>query len=186
MSNTHTTDWRPILEGQTKQDYWKSLMGFVQKERATGQVFPNDDDVFTALHLTPYSQVKVLILGQDPYHGDSQAMGLSFSVPEGVALPPSLVNIFKEMREDLGTDMPTSGDLTHWAEQGVLLLNSVLTVRAHQAASHQGKGWENFTDAVIEAVNAKQDHVVFILWGGFARKPDCACADCFVCLEKWE
>jgi uracil-DNA glycosylase len=114
--------------------------------------------------------VRVVILGQDPYHGPGQAMGLSFSVPNGVKLPPSLQNIYKELSSDLGTAPPTTGDLTHWASQGVLLLNSVLTVRAHQAASHQGKGWEQFTDAVLQAVNNKPEHVVFILWGGFARK----------------
>jgi len=170
MTNSSPTDWRPLLSQQTKQDYWPKLINFVNSERKSQQVFPKSEDVFKALHLTPYHNVKVVILGQDPYHGDGQAMGLSFSVPNGVALPPSLQNIYKELAADLGVDRPTSGDLTHWADQGVLLLNSVLTVRAHQAASHQGKGWEVFTDAVLQAVNDKSDHVVFILWGGFARK----------------
>ncbi len=170
MTNNPPTDWRPLLTAETKKDYWQTLIGFVNEERARGKVFPKTTDVFKALHLTPYDDVKVVILGQDPYHNDGQAMGLSFSVPEGVPLPPSLLNIYKEMKTDLGVDQPKSGDLTKWAERGVLLLNSVLTVRAHQAASHQGKGWEVFTDAVLKTVNEKDEHVVFILWGGFARK----------------
>ena len=170
MTKDSPTDWRPLLSAETKKDYWRSLIGFVNDERAKGKVFPNNDDVFRALHLTPYKDVKVVILGQDPYHNDGQAMGLSFSVPDGVLLPPSLQNIYKELSNDLGFVPPTSGDLTKWAKQGVLLLNAVLTVRAHQAASHQGKGWEAFTDAVLKAVSDKEDHVVFILWGGFARK----------------
>lgn len=170
MAHQSPTDWRPLLEAETKKDYWPTLINFVNDERLLGKVFPKSDDVFNALHLTPYQDVRVVILGQDPYHNDGQAMGLSFSVPEGVALPPSLLNIYKELADDLGRDRPMTGDLTPWAKQGVLLLNSVLTVRAHQAASHQGKGWEVFTDAVLKAVNDKPEHVVFILWGGFARK----------------
>lgn len=170
MNNQSPTDWRPLLEAELKKEYWHALIKFVNNDRKTEQVFPEEKDVFKALHLTPYKDVRVVILGQDPYHGDGQAMGLSFSVPLGVALPPSLQNIYKELATDLGVDRPTSGDLTHWASQGVLLLNSVLTVRAHQAASHQGKGWELFTDAVLKTVNEKPEHVVFILWGGFARK----------------
>ncbi len=170
MAHTTETDWRPLLAAETQKPYWRILLTFVNAERATGKVFPKTDDVFKALHLTPFNKVKVVILGQDPYHGDGQAMGLSFSVPDGIALPPSLVNMYKELHDDLGVLAPTSGDLTHWAEQGVLLLNAVLTVRAHQAASHKGKGWEVFTDAVLRALNDKADHVVFILWGGFARK----------------
>ncbi len=170
MSHDSPTDWRPLLEAETKKDYWRTLLAFVNEERAKGKVFPKTEDVFKALHLTPYKDVRVVILGQDPYHGDGQAMGLSFSVPDGVALPPSLINIYKELKDDLSINAPKSGDLTKWAERGVLLLNAVLTVRAHQAASHQGKGWEVFTDAVLKAVNEKEEHVVFILWGGFARK----------------
>lgn len=167
---THqATDWRPVLAAQTTQDYWKSLITFVNQERQAGAVYPKSADVFKALHLTPFSQVKVVILGQDPYHGPGQAMGLSFSVPQGVPLPPSLVNIYKELHSDLGITR-TTGDLTDWATQGVLLLNAVLTVRAHSAASHQGKGWEKFTDAILQAISDRSDHVVFILWGGFARK----------------
>jgi len=164
------TDWRPLLEAETQKPYWRELITFINAERAAGKVFPKSEDVFKALHLTSYQDVRVVILGQDPYHNDGQAMGLSFSVPDGVQLPPSLQNIYKELATDIGKTPPNTGDLTHWAKQGVLLLNSVLTVRAHQAASHQSKGWEIFTDAVLKAVNDKPDHVVFILWGGFARK----------------
>jgi uracil-DNA glycosylase len=164
------TDWRPLLQPETQEDYWQTLQSFVADERKRSIVFPGANDVFRALYLTPYKDVRVVVLGQDPYHGDGQAHGLSFSVPDGVAPPPSLQNIFKELQNDLDIDLPSSGDLTKWARQGVLLLNSVLTVRAHQAASHQGRGWEQFTDAVLRVVNDKTDHVVFILWGGFARK----------------
>jgi uracil-DNA glycosylase len=163
------TDWRPVLEDQTKLDYWPKLINFVNQERKQEAVYPKSDDVFKALHLTPYSKVKVVILGQDPYHGPGQAHGLSFSVPSGVALPPSLVNIFKELSSDLGTKPPESGDLSGWAKQGVLLLNAVLTVRARQAASHQNQGWEKFTDAILQSISDKPEHVVFILWGSFAR-----------------
>jgi uracil-DNA glycosylase len=165
-----TTDWNPILRGEFEKDYWKRLQEFVAHERATTTVYPPADKVFAALHLTPHHDTKVLILGQDPYHGPRQAHGLCFSVQEGIALPPSLMNIFKELRSDLGVDPPNHGSLDHWATQGVLLLNAVLTVRAHQANSHQGKGWEQFTDEVIRTVNAKDDTVVFILWGSYARK----------------
>ena len=164
------TDWRPILQAETEKPYWRPLIKYVNLERMTGKVFPKTEDVFSALHLTPYKDLRVVILGQDPYHNDGQAMGLSFSVPDGVKLPLSLVNIYKELSDDIGKDTPKSGDLSDWAKQGVLLLNSVLTVRAHQAASHQGKGWEKFTDAILQAVSDKNEHVVFILWGGFARK----------------
>jgi uracil-DNA glycosylase len=164
------TDWRPILQADTEKPYWQGLIDFVDSERESANVFPKTEDVFNALHLTPYKDVRVVILGQDPYHNDGQAMGLSFSVPGGVKLPPSLVNIYKELKTDIGKELPKTGDLTPWAKQGVLLLNSVLTVRAHQAASHRGKGWEQFTDAILRAVNDKPEHVVFILWGGFARK----------------
>jgi len=170
MTHESPIDWHPLLEAETTKDYWRPLLAFVNAERAKGKVFPESDTVFKALHLTPFKDVKVVILGQDPYHNDNQAMGLSFSVPEGLALPPSLQNIYKELQTDLGIKRPASGDLTKWAERGVLLLNSVLTVRAHQAASHQGKGWEVFTDAVLKSINDREAHVVFILWGGFARK----------------
>lgn len=164
------TTWRPILLEETRKPYFKDLLRFVAEQRQQVTVFPPDAEVFAALHLTPIDQVKVLILGQDPYHDDGQAHGLCFSVRPGIAIPPSLLNIFKELRSDLGCKMPNNGYLTHWAEQGVLLLNTVLTVQAHQANSHQGKGWETFTDAVIAAVNAKTEPVVFVLWGANARK----------------
>lgn len=164
------TTWRPVLIAETEKPYWKPLQQFVREERRKYKVFPPDKDVFAALHLTPYEKVSVLILGQDPYHDDGQAQGLCFSVQPGVALPPSLVNIYKELQTDLGCQIPNNGNLKPWAEQGVLLLNAVLTVRAHQANSHAGKGWENFTDAIIRAVSAKSDRVVFVLWGAYARK----------------
>jgi uracil-DNA glycosylase len=165
-----TTDWNPILRGEFDEAYWKDLQEFVYDERTKHPVFPPHDEVFAALQLTPYADTKVLVLGQDPYHGPGQAHGLCFSVRRGVAVPPSLQNIYKELHADLGVDVPRHGNLEAWARQGVLLLNAVLTVRAHAAASHRGKGWEIFTDRVIAAVNAKPERVVFILWGGYARK----------------
>lgn len=165
-----TTDWNPVMRAETSQPYWRELLDFVAAERRAGTVYPSKDDVFAALHLTPYAEVNVVILGQDPYHGPGQAHGLCFSVRDGVAFPPSLTNIFKELRADLGIPTPASGDLRGWAAQGVLLLNATLTVRAHQAGSHQGRGWERFTDAVIGAVNDRQRPVVFVLWGAYARK----------------
>ena len=140
------------------------------EERSHSKVFPEHDEVFTAFQLTPYRDVKILILGQDPYHGEGQAHGLSFSVQKGVPIPPSLRNIFKELNSDLGTEIPTHGDLEPWALQGVLLLNATLTVRAHQPGSHQGKGWETFTDQVIRKVNEKEEKTIFLLWGAFARR----------------
>jgi uracil-DNA glycosylase len=164
------TDWNPILRGELDKPYWAELQGFVAAERAGHAVFPSADDVFAALHLTPYADTEVLILGQDPYHGPRQAHGLCFSVQPGVPPPPSLVNIFKELSTDVGVPVPNHGSLEHWARQGVLLLNATLTVRAHRAGSHQGKGWETFTDAVIRAVDAKDERVVFVLWGSYARR----------------
>ena len=164
------TDWNPLLRGEFDKPYWRELQDFVRAERARSQVFPPQDEVFAALHLTPYASVKVLILGQDPYHGPRQAHGLCFSVRPGVAKPPSLVNIHDELHHDIGAPVPGHGSLEHWARQGVLLLNATLTVRARQAASHQRKGWETFTDEVISVVNGKDDRVVFILWGGSARR----------------
>ena len=164
------TDWNPILRTEFEKPYWAELQGFVQHERRQGQVFPPDDEVFAALHLTSYENTKVLILGQDPYHGPGQAHGLCFSVRPDVQIPPSLVNIYKELQSDLGLAPPNHGNLESWARQGVLLLNAVLTVRAHNAGSHRNRGWETFTDEVIKAVDAKPDRVVFILWGAYARK----------------
>ena len=164
------TDWNPLLRDEFDKPYWQPLQDFVRAERAEHVVYPPHPDVFAAIHLTSYANTRVMILGQDPYHGPNQAHGLCFSVRRGVAVPPSLANIHKEMRTDLGVEPPRHGNLEHWAEQGVLLLNTTLTVRAGQAASHQGKGWEIFTDQVIRVVNDKTDPVVFILWGGHARK----------------
>jgi len=165
-----TTDWNPILRGEFDQPYWGELQRFVASERQRGTVYPPHEDVFAALHLTPYAATRVMILGQDPYHGPQQAHGLCFSVRRGVRVPPSLVNIHKELHDDVGVPIPDHGNLEAWARQGVLLLNATLTVRAGQAASHQGKGWETFTDQVIRAVNGKPEHVVFVLWGSSARR----------------
>lgn len=165
-----TTDWNPVLRGELDKPYWADLQAFVRSERQHAVVYPPAHEVFNALHLTPYADVKVLILGQDPYHGDGQAHGLCFSVRPGVDIPPSLRNIHAELEADLGLPRPRHGSLEAWARQGVLLLNATLTVRAHRAASHQGKGWERFTDEVIRAVNAKPERVVFILWGSSARQ----------------
>lgn len=164
------TDWNPILRAELEKPYWAELQGFVQAERSRAEVFPPVEDVFAALHLTPFAETKVLILGQDPYHGPGQAHGLCFSVRDGVDVPPSLRNIYAELQADLGIEPPAHGHLEAWARQGVLLLNAVLTVRAHQAASHRNKGWETFTDEVIRAVAAKPERVVFMLWGAAARK----------------
>jgi uracil-DNA glycosylase len=165
-----TTDWNPILRGEFEKPYWGELQTFVTSERQRHAVYPPHDEVFAALHLTPYAEVKVMILGQDPYHGQGQAHGLCFSVREGVPQPPSLQNILKELEADVGCTPPSHGCLDGWARQGVLLLNATLTVRARQAGSHQGKGWETFTDEVIRAVSAKPERVVFVLWGAYARK----------------
>lgn len=164
------TDWNPILKGEFDQPYWSELQSYVRSERERHAVYPPHDEVFRALHLTAYADTKVLILGQDPYHGPGQANGLAFSVAAGERIPPSLQNIHKELESDLGVARPAHGLLEPWAQQGVLLLNTTLTVRAHSAASHQKQGWETFTDQVIRAVNDKGDVVVFILWGASARK----------------
>jgi uracil-DNA glycosylase len=164
------TDWNPLLRAEWDEPYWKELQSFVAAERARGPVYPPVERTFAALHLTPYAETRVLILGQDPYHGPGQAHGLCFSVERGIDPPPSLVNILKELESDLGCPRPSHGCLEAWAREGVLLLNAVLTVRARTAASHAGKGWERFTDAVIRVVNDKPHPVVFILWGGYARK----------------
>ena len=164
------TDWNPLLRDQFDAPYWQELQAFVRAERDRHTVYPPHDEVFAALHLTPYGSVKVLILGQDPYHGPGQAHGLCFSVRPDVEIPPSLANIHAELQADIGCAPPAHGSLEHWARQGVLLLNATLTVRARQAASHQRKGWETFTDRVIEVVNGKQDRVVFVFWGASARR----------------
>lgn len=159
-------DWLQALNEEFHKEYYKNLFEFVKREYSTHVVYPPSDDIFNALHLTPLKDVKVLILGQDPYHEPGQAHGLSFSVLPGKAdTPPSLQNIYKELNDDLGCFVPNNGYLKKWADQGVLLLNTVLTVRAHQANSHKGKGWENFTDAIIRAVNEQDRPIVYMLWG---------------------
>ena len=165
-----TGDWEKALAGEFKQPYYKALYSFVKEEYARHTVYPPADDIFNALHFTPLQKVKVLILGQDPYHEPGQAHGLCFSVKKGVQIPPSLVNIYQELKEDLGCTVPSHGNLEAWAAQGVLLLNTLLTVRAHQAFSHKGKGWEQFTDAVIRAVNDLEQPVVCMLWGRPAQE----------------
>ena len=162
------TSWEEHLRGEIKKTYFTELVKELNSEYKEA-CYPSEELIFNAFNLCPFDKVKVAILGQDPYHEQGQAMGLSFSVPEGIMLPPSLQNIYKEIQNDLGKPIPTSGDLTRWAKQGVLLLNATLTVRAHIANSHQTLGWQNFTDAAIEALNAHREHIVFMLWGGFAR-----------------
>ncbi|GFI03468.1 MAG: uracil-DNA glycosylase [Lachnospiraceae bacterium] len=159
-------DWLTCIQDEFKKPYYKELYTFIRQEYNTHVIYPPADDIFNAFHLTPLGEVKVLILGQDPYHGEHQAHGLCFSVlPDQPDLPPSLQNIYKELQDDLGCEIPNNGYLKKWAQQGVLMLNTVLTVRAHQAGSHQGKGWEQFTDAIIQAVNAQDRPIVYLLWG---------------------
>ena len=159
-------DWLPCIKQEFAKPYYKELYTFVKHEYDTRIIYPPAEDIFNAFHFTPLSKVKVMILGQDPYHNENQAHGLSFSVlPTQKDIPPSLVNIYQELHDDLGCYIPNNGYLKKWADQGVLLLNTVLTVRAHQANSHQGKGWEQFTDAVIEAVNTQDRPIVYLLWG---------------------
>ena len=160
-----TNDWLDAIGGEFRKNYYKELYQFVKDEYSRYVIYPNSEDIFNAFHFTPLSKVKAVILGQDPYHGAGQAHGLCFSVQPGVKIPPSLVNIYKELQDDLGCYIPNNGYLKKWADQGVLMLNTVLTVRAHSANSHQGKGWEQFTDAVIHAVNEQDRPIVFILWG---------------------
>lgn len=162
--------WKKILENEFEQNYFKSLVEFVKHEYSSKEIFPPAKDIFNAFNLCPFNEVKVVIIGQDPYHGPGQAHGLCFSVRSGISFPPSLRNIFKEINSDLGVPVPQSGDLTRWALQGVLLLNATLTVQAHQAGSHQKKGWEKFTDAVIKVVSEQNTHVVFLLWGAYAQQ----------------
>ena len=162
--------WKQHLAPEFEKPYFVKLTKFVRQEYRTTTCYPPGKLIFNAFNLCPYDKAKVVIIGQDPYHGPGQAHGLCFSVNDGVPFPPSLQNIFKEIQTDLGTPVPQSGNLTRWAEQGVLLLNSTLTVRAHQAGSHQGKGWEEFTDAVIRRLNDEREHIVFMLWGAYAQK----------------
>ncbi len=162
-------DWLDALNGEFKKDYYKALYRRVSDEYKTKKIFPPADDIFNAFHFTPFGSVKVVILGQDPYHNDGQAHGLCFSVNKGVDIPPSLVNIYKELNTDIGCSIPGHGYLKKWADEGVLLLNTVLTVRAHEANSHKGLGWEEFTDAAISALNREERPMVFMLWGNPAR-----------------
>lgn len=165
-----SNDWKDALSEEFSKDYYKELYSFIVEEYRTKKIFPPSGDIFNAFHLTPLEKVKVVILGQDPYHNDGQAQGLCFSVQKGVEIPPSLVNIYKELQDDMGCEIPGHGDLHSWAEQGVLLLNTVLTVRAHQAMSHRGVGWEAFTDAAIRKLNEVDRPIVYILWGKPAQE----------------
>ena len=162
--------WKNVLQGEFVKPYFKQLTDFVRNEYKSHRVYPPAKDIFNAFDRCPLTRVKVVILGQDPYHGPGQAHGLCFSVNDGITKPPSLQNIYKELNSDLGISMPTAGNLAHWADQGVLLLNATLTVRAHQAGSHQGRGWENFTDQVIRVLASEKTNLVFLLWGSYAQK----------------
>lgn len=162
--------WQPYLKQEFEQPYFKELIEFVKYEYENNTCFPEESQIFEAFNLCDFDKVKVVIIGQDPYHGVGQAHGLCFSVNDAISHPPSLMNIFKEIETDLKIPYPKSGNLTHWAKQGVLLLNATLTVRAHDAGSHQKKGWEKFTDAVISQISEKNKNVVFLLWGGYAKK----------------
>lgn len=164
------TSWKEKLADEFEKPYFKELTDFVRQEYKTQVCYPPGNLIFNAFNLCPFDQVKVVIIGQDPYHGPGQAHGLCFSVNDRIPFPPSLQNIFKEIQADLGKEVPATGNLTRWAQQGVLLLNATLTVRAHQAASHQRHGWEEFTDAVIRKLSQERDHLVFILWGAYAQK----------------
>ena len=163
------TDWNPLLRDQFDQPYWADLQAFVEDERRRGPVYPPRDEVFSALHHTPYAATRAVILGQDPYHGPGQAHGLCFSVRPGVTRPPSVANIHRELHDDLGVQTPGHGNLEQWAAAGVLLLNTTLTVRGGEAGSHRGHGWERFTDRIIEVLSARAEPLVFVLWGSSAR-----------------
>lgn len=169
MNTILSNDWQEILDHEFKKDYFQALERFLQQEYATKLIFPPKEDIFNAFRLTPYYQVKVVILGQDPYHDDFQAHGLCFSVRRGIKLPPSLRNIFKELKADYSYEIPSHGNLESWSKQGVLLMNTVMTVRAHEAASHSKKGWEIFTDQVIIELNKRDKPIIFVLWGNYAR-----------------
>lgn len=162
--------WKRVLEDEFEKPYFRDLMEFVTKEYSENPCFPLEKKIFSAFDSTPFKEVKVVIIGQDPYHGPNQAHGLCFSVGEDVKIPPSLKNIFQEVNTDIGSEVPTNGNLQRWADQGVLLLNATLTVRAHEAGSHQNKGWEKFTDTVIQKLSEERDGMVFMLWGGPAKK----------------
>ncbi len=162
--------WEKLLQSEFEASYFQKLIEFVRRAYAAEPCYPPGSEIFKAFDVCPLEKIKVVLLGQDPYHGPGQAQGLCFSVPEGIPHPPSLINIFKELQTDVGKTYPKSGDLTAWATQGVLLLNATLTVAAHRAASHQGRGWERFTDAVIQKLSTEKEGLVFLLWGGYAKK----------------
>ena len=164
------SSWQQVLESEYEKPYFQKLISFVKNEYATKRCFPLESEIFAAFNHCPFDKVKVVIIGQDPYHGFGQANGLCFSVNDGINFPPSLINIFKEIQSDLGLPIPISGNLERWAEHGVLLLNATLTVRESEAGSHQKKGWETFTDAVIQKISDEKENMVFLLWGGFAKK----------------
>ena len=163
-------DWKELLAPEFEKPYFAQLTEYVRQEYASRRIFPRGSNIFRAFDKCPFEKLKVVIIGQDPYHGEGQANGLCFSVNDGIPFPPSLQNIFQEISTDIGTPVPSTGNLDRWAEQGVLLLNSVLTVRAHQAASHAGRGWETFTDAVIKIISEKKENLVFFLWGSYAQR----------------
>ncbi len=170
MKHQLPDDWQQVLGAEFDKPYFQKLEEFVDAERSTHTIYPPEDDVFSAFQLTPYEKVRVFIMGQDPYHGPKQAHGLAFSVLPGIKPPPSLANIFRELKTDVGASVPNNGYLVPWAEQGVMMLNAVLTVRQAQANSHKGKGWEKFTDAAIKALNERDESVIFVLWGAYAQK----------------
>jgi uracil-DNA glycosylase len=161
--------WKEILEEEFTKEYFINLVNFIKHEYKKYKIFPKGKDIFNAFEFSPFHSTRVVIIGQDPYHGENQAHGLCFSVPDGIAIPPSLINIYKELNNDIGIAVPKSGNLEHWAKQGILMLNATLTVRAGQAGSHQNKGWEIFTDAVIKKLSDIKSNIVFILWGAYAQ-----------------
>ncbi len=162
--------WNEVIKQEFEKEYFVKLINFVKQEYSSQTIYPPGKEKFSAFDLCPFSDVKVVILGQDPYHGSGQAHGLCFSVKEGVKTPPSLKNIYKELKSDIGLEIPDSGNLNHWAKQGILLINATLTVRASKAGSHQKKGWEEFTNAVIEVISSQKQNIVFLLWGAYAQK----------------
>lgn len=171
MNKIIKTSWKPILESEFEKNYFKEIEHFVANQAAQGKtIFPKEEDVFSIFNAVDFEDVKVIVLGQDPYHGDKQAHGLSFSVPVGTKIPPSLRNIYKELASDVGFSIPNHGNLQSWANQGIFLLNAVLTVNANEAASHKNAGWEHFTDAIISKLSQEREHLVFLLWGSFALK----------------
>ncbi len=165
--------WKNILQDEFEKEYFIQLIDFIKQEYKTQKIYPPDYEIFNAFNLCSFNNLKVIIIGQDPYHGEGQAHGLCFSVKDGVKTPPSLRNIYKELHDDLGKEIPKTGNISHWAKQGVLMLNATLTVRAKQAASHQKKGWETFTDFVIKKISDEKENLVFLLWGSFAQKKGC-------------